>query len=117
MTYPPCVYSTTNQKYNILSSNQLHISGDIYIADIRLIVKIVRRKCSQLHGRFEISNLCRYIVVQCVSNYCAHREIKKSHETVTAVCTKFIEYISCIVGKGKVHPCTGTEALFRPYGQ
>jgi hypothetical protein len=21
-----------------------------------------------------------------------------------------------LVGKGKVHPCTGTEALYRPYG-
>jgi len=20
------------------------------------------------------------------------------------------------IGKGKVHPCTGTEALYRPYG-
>jgi len=24
--------------------------------------------------------------------------------------------VSLIKGKGKVHPCTGTEALYRPYG-
>ena len=24
--------------------------------------------------------------------------------------------ISSIKGKGEVHPCTGTEALYRPYG-
>jgi hypothetical protein len=68
------------------------------MADVRLIVKIVRRKCSQLHGRFEISNLYQCIVVQCVSNNCPHKEIKKeNHETVTAVCMKFIEDIICIV--------------------
>ena len=29
-----------------------------------------------------------------------------------------LEWISrrCDVGIGKVHPCTGTEALYRPYG-
>ena len=24
--------------------------------------------------------------------------------------------IALLLGKGKVHPCTGTEALYRPYG-
>ena len=24
--------------------------------------------------------------------------------------------IAVLLGKGKVHPCTGTEALYRPYG-
>jgi len=25
-------------------------------------------------------------------------------------------YMNTTKGKGKVHPCTGTEALYRPYG-
>jgi hypothetical protein len=29
----------------------------------------------------------------------------------------FISYlITYLLKKGKVHPCTGTEALYRPYG-
>jgi hypothetical protein len=27
-----------------------------------------------------------------------------------------LELTVTAVGKGKVHPCTGTEALYRPYG-
>ena len=27
-----------------------------------------------------------------------------------------VEYVSLMHGKGTVHPCTGTEALFRLYG-
>ena len=28
----------------------------------------------------------------------------------------FLKFILVKKGKGKVHPCTGTEALYRPYG-
>jgi len=28
----------------------------------------------------------------------------------------FMEFFIGVKGKGKVHPCTGTEALYRPYG-
>jgi len=28
----------------------------------------------------------------------------------------FGEFYFQVKGKGKVHPCTGTEALYRPYG-
>jgi len=28
----------------------------------------------------------------------------------------FTDEVCTIKGKGKVHPCTGTEALYRPYG-
>jgi len=40
------------------------------------------------------------------------RSVVREDEYVRPV--DIVQY--CAIGKGKVHPCTGTEALYRPYG-
>ena len=35
----------------------------------------------------------------------------------TSFTISFTEHATVNEGKGKVHPCIGTEALYRPYGQ
>jgi len=34
----------------------------------------------------------------------------------TDECRFMLKMALVVKGKGKVHPCTGTEALYRPYG-
>jgi hypothetical protein len=77
-----------SQKYN--NSVQTNYMFQMtYIVIIRLIMKILKRKCSQLHGRFEILNLYKYIVLYRVSNNYADRETNKYYDIMKKVCLKF----------------------------
>ena len=49
-----------------------------------------------------IVSFCVLFICKCVLYYC--------HRVATRWQLKYISY------KGKGHPCTGTEALYRPYG-
>ena len=56
------------------------------------------------------------------SNYDAGESLKSKNTTFRTRRKFEIKNMSAVwrvvfrLGKGKVHPCTGTEALYRPYG-
>ena len=53
--------------------------------------------------------------------HCKVKKVKCTLVQVLRLCTACTAHrgsrgIALLLGKGKVHPCTGTEALYRPYG-
>ena len=66
----------------------------------------------------------KYLLVQTLSSATAlSRAVKfiSANETVAAGHRRTLHHDRwthhvLLKGKGKVHPCTGTEALYRPYG-
>jgi len=62
-------------------------------------------------SKFEMKLLIKFVVhYKCLE----WNKLSNSRLLIIDTSTKFHLYLS--KGKGKVHPCTGTEALYRPYG-
>ena len=79
----------------------------VHKLDSRLLISKtpVERPCNDRDSRF-FDSICIF---------CPHRPCD-GEETTHAVKVNCILFSKGQLGKGKVHPCTGTEALYRPYG-
>jgi len=42
-------------------------------------------------------------------------ELTENAQKCGIVCGNICNMLGCVFSKVKVHPCTGTEALYRPY--
>ena len=60
------------------------------------------------------------ILVAVTAVKCSTGYVKSINDTLIVVNTLCFIFVCCSnygsKGKGKVHPCTGNEALYRPYG-
>ena len=81
----------------------------VYIYIYSIDTKVRQNKCRMCNKAqiYEIHKMCKI----CRINTIFDTTLNIPH---TKLSNK--KFINTLKGKGKVHPCTGTEALHRPYG-